>query len=718
MNSQASIDSPHLRTDEPSAREDEHLKESVDVPDEDAFARDKEDGIHIDEPCNRQHRPGGFAPAPEHQSDGDTHFNPWQDDTNRSKESSVSTLASDGMDHDPEQESGDIQTPLEDVSPTRSPEDGSRDKENELLSTDRFKQCPENMDHRHPSHDTWEKSPDNLQLQKVVSATDVPDHRGVEDSGNAYVSPSYETQKEDTAELGSQNQELKSGLEREAVDRLDMGQRLSSADVWEDALESHQHATTVQAPEPETKVPIETIPPKPAIPPRPNVHKAGEQLQSTTVPPPIPSRPQKRVLKAPPFDSQATPAAQSNLTSTSPAAVSPTESRKAPVLPDRPKPQIPARPPRPAARGSAESLTRVNSGVSTENGETSKSAPAPPPKPKPAVPAKPGGSKIAALKAGLLSDLDKRLLAGPMAAKPPEKKEEPEAPAEKGPLSDARKGRARGPARRKPAVATLPKAEAPSTEPSAPEIKITGSWNVWQVNEDGTVVVGDEKSIEKMSTPESERSSSQGSSIKSTTEDAIEPTSLEAAQVKASPTKESPVDTTLPDTTVPDEANKPPSDETPKADEPEPSTTPSVETSTQAIQVKASPTKEAPVDNLLPDNEENKPLTDETPKSDEPVPSTTPIVETSTPPNDATNDLDKDETKGVDEERQFEVEPDDTAEPEKEMPSVPVQYKEGEDKEEEGEEDTKTDEEPARRPPSLSGNEKSHADETLLKSDG
>ncbi|KAL5627315.1 hypothetical protein BROUX41_003468 [Berkeleyomyces rouxiae] len=85
-------------------------------------------------------------------------------------------------------------------------------------------------------------------------------------------------------------------------------------------------------------------------------------------------------------------------------------------------------------------------------------------KPKPVIPARPNvarpvGGKIAALQSGFMSDLNRRLQIGPQAPK----KEEPsaiaaeEAPAvEKVPLTDARKGRARGPQRRAPAKAAVP----------------------------------------------------------------------------------------------------------------------------------------------------------------------------------------------------------------------------------------------------------------------
>ncbi|KAL2803085.1 altered inheritance of mitochondria protein 21 [Aspergillus granulosus] len=141
------------------------------------------------------------------------------------------------------------------------------------------------------------------------------------------------------------------------------------------------------------------------------------------------------------------------------------EKRQPPVIPDRPKPQIPSRP-----------AHRISRGEETHDVSS---------KPKPIVPARPGGGKIASLKAGFLSDLNSRLQLGPQAPpKPQEKKEEP---AEKGPLSDARKGRARGPARRKPAVDN----SSSKRLPTIPEIKITETWNVWQVREDGNLVVGD-----------------------------------------------------------------------------------------------------------------------------------------------------------------------------------------------------------------------------------
>lgn len=670
--SQAAAESPSRKPYLPTY-EDEQLRESSNIWNEDATSGNNEDAINIDEPHYHQHHPD------EDHSHWDTRTNS-QDYQDHDKEEDVPILASDEVEPSSEHMQTAVSPPLEGEEgsspvdthsnvPTRArlnsrdeeieethtpsedvkeyeppfPEDGNKDKENEPLSpTDRFKQQrPEHIQHKSPSQGTWEESPDRLHT--TVS------------TGNSSESSNEEAQKEDTEKLASQIQVSKNHLEEEAADRPHMKQRFSSSVVWEDASETHQPVATAQTPEPEEmKNQVETMPSKPSIPPRPDTNKAGEQSQDTSTPPPIPSRPQKRVLKAPPFNTQAKPPSESNVMNASQPAVSPTESRKVPVLPDRPKPQLPTRPARPAARGSSESLSRVNSGGSAESGGTSKNAPAAPPKPKPVVPTKPGGSKIAALKAGLLSDLDKTLMAGP---KPPEKKEKPEAPAEKGPLSDARKGRARGPARRKPAVTPLPKLETPPTEPSAPEIKITGSWSVWQVSEDGAVIVGgDKEPVEKLSTPEP--SSSPVSSTKETTNDATEPAPSEA------------------------------------------------------VEDKASPTKESPVDDAVPDHEEIKLSTDETSKSDEPESSTIlSRVETS-PPNDTPNKSDEDETKD-DEQPQSETVPGGTIEPETESPSAPIQSKEDQDSGDEDE--TLTDKELDQMSPPV--DEKKHSGETI-KSEG
>ncbi|KAL4885072.1 altered inheritance of mitochondria protein 21 [Aspergillus karnatakaensis] len=322
----------------------------------------------------------------------------------------------------------DIHAPLEDVEEYEPlfPEDES--KENKPLSTaERFKARPDNLKHRFPSQDIWEDSPNSLQLHATVSTPDIPKE-------GRFETPEQEAARK-TREPGLDShqvaQRILNSEEDQSSFRPGMKQRFPSRDIWEDAPESHTLVTTIEPSEEKEKdVASPDVPSKPSIPRRP------ERRQPPSV------------------DASTKP-------------ISPVEKRQPPVIPDRPKPQIPTRP--------ANRVTRTN-------GEESQDASV---KQKPIVPARPAGGKIASLKAGFLSDLNSRLQLGPQAPpKPQEKKEE--APVEKGPLSDARKGRARGPARRKPAV------ESPSPRlPTIPEIKITETWNVWEVREDGNLVVGD-----------------------------------------------------------------------------------------------------------------------------------------------------------------------------------------------------------------------------------
>jgi hypothetical protein len=147
-----------------------------------------------------------------------------------------------------------------------------------------------------------------------------------------------------------------------------------------------------------------------------------------------------------------------------------------PAVSDKSKPQIPARP--------AKATT-----ASTESEEV--------PKAKPAVPVRPAGGKIAALQAGFMSDLNKRLQMGPQA---PKKEESPapeqEEEKEKAPLSDARKGRARGPQRRAPAKSQSP-SPAVALETSRPTLSFTVAQTVWSIDPEDSKLDGDESSEEK-----------------------------------------------------------------------------------------------------------------------------------------------------------------------------------------------------------------------------
>ena len=428
--------------------------------------------IHVDDPMHPLHHPDGFAPTPavedpttevetqyeedqpilaadqvrpesaylhpaispsfEHRGsfDEDSFSRPPSVSHSRSNSRSASAQGAPMLTRfDSREIHEDTHTPLEDVEEYEPlfPEDESK-KDKPLSAADRFKNRPDALKHRFPSQDIWEDTPNSLQLHATVTTPDLP-----RSETDTFETPEQEAQRRmqtskiDSHQVASQILEGEQGREKEKVSaRPDtLKQRFPSQDIWEDAPESQKLVTTLGPATDEAKSP--EIPSKPAIPPRPQ-----RQTQ----------------------------------------AASPTEKRQAPVIPDRPKPQIPARPAKPSSQTQKE---------------PSAEGPAVP-KAKPAVPARPGGSKIAALKAGFLTDLNSRLQLGPQQSKPQEK--EPEPPAEKKPLNDARKGRARGPARRKPAA-------EPTTSklPAIPEIKITESWNVWQVDQDGSLIVGDAKPI-------------------------------------------------------------------------------------------------------------------------------------------------------------------------------------------------------------------------------
>lgn len=133
------------------------------------------------------------------------------------------------------------------------------------------------------------------------------------------------------------------------------------------------------------------------------------------------------------------------------------KAKQPPTIPDRPKPQMPARP---VKRGSGDA-------------SMSEAAAA---KPKPPVPARPTGSKIAALQAGFMNDLNKRLQIGPQAPKKDEPKEEEPVEEEKAPLADARKSRARGPQRRAPTT------KAAEIKPVAPVLAFSSPQTLWSIN--------------------------------------------------------------------------------------------------------------------------------------------------------------------------------------------------------------------------------------------
>ncbi|KAI7111214.1 hypothetical protein KC324_g19865, partial [Hortaea werneckii] len=287
--------------------------------------------------------------------------------------------------------------------------------------------------------------------------------------------------------------------------------RFPSRDIWEDTPDSMRLVTTVSSPQmDETKSPPEERPTTAAIPGRQDEMEARSTTSVagfTPVRPNVPARPQRssklaQEVKPEPEDPREEEVPDLGVKGEQ------LPDRTKPQIPERPKPTVPARPARGAAKEEGQSsldpaaaggapLSKTPSASSGGSGSsdqtvTGSTAPAQP-KTKPAVPARPMGSKIAALQAGFMSDLNNRLRLGQQGPPSKPKEQEEEAPAAddkpKEPLADARKGRARGPARRKPANAGAGGAGAAAAT-SSDEWAFSKPTSLWSIAEtDGTLTV-------------------------------------------------------------------------------------------------------------------------------------------------------------------------------------------------------------------------------------
>ncbi|KAH8160039.1 hypothetical protein CIB48_g8209 [Xylaria polymorpha] len=320
---------------------------------------------------------------------------------------------------------------------------------------------------RFPSRDVWEDAPNSVHSTAEVStpepldtrpksrtaSVDLP-QRDTETPAQAFARRQEELAERESVTPDSflnRQQRPKSWVEhqphlvKEIPNRPNMSQRFPSRDIWEDTPDSLQFTTIVSQPQS-----LDDTAAEEAIEPQAPASK-----------PAIPSRPPKKQGSG--------------------------DDTLKPTIPNRPKPQIPARPSKPAAE-------------STESEGTVKQ--------KPAVPARPVGSKIAALQAGFMSDLNNRLRLGPQAPKKDALPAE-EAPAEKekAPLVDPRKGRARGPQRKAPTKSHSPsggleKSAPPPVSNGRPILSFSMTRMLWSIDEEGTVTV-DNFGLEKAGSSES-----------------------------------------------------------------------------------------------------------------------------------------------------------------------------------------------------------------------
>ena len=365
-------------------------------------------------------------------------------------------------------ESERINTPLEDVKeyePLFPDEDTNPGPWKP--STDKLKR-PDLARHHFPSRDVWEDTPESLQYTTTVETPEPP---RAKESATSDVAPEtvFEKPEDEQARKEQAEEDQKSFLpdharhfakapfKHDVLDdipgRPSMHPRFPSQDIWEDTPESHHLVTTVSAPQTEDTGEYADDPP------------AAEQVV-TSERPSIPARPRK--------DKEPM-----------------TTEKTGPPTTEKSKPQVPARPAKPFSRSSQKVPT-----TSTSSAESQKPEP-PQPKSKPAVPARPSGGKIAALQSSFLKDLNSKLGIGPQAPKIKEPEPETELdPKEAQPLRDARKGRAKGPQRRKPASSPSPAAAgAPAVaEPSLPTqrqrlLEVAPATMIWGIDAEGNLDV-------------------------------------------------------------------------------------------------------------------------------------------------------------------------------------------------------------------------------------
>lgn len=303
--------------------------------------------------------------------------------------------------------------------------------------------------HHFPSRDVWEDEPDSLRYSAEVSTPDIDRERESVDPADAAPSAVFETPE---AELRRREQNpddmtsdkktfmkphFKAGVREQMHDRPGLP-RFPSSDVWEDSPDSDLLETTVSGPQRDDSE-IAESPVGTAAPASFHADNGG--------------RPEKH-----------SPLAQEVTPETLDGA-------------QKSRPNIPARPVRASHPATAEDQSS-----------------APTQKAKPAVPARPSSDKFGnALRgnAGFLSDLNNRLKLGPQGPPPrntaQEADSEPAAAAAAEPLADARKGRAKGPMRRKPATAT-------TTELKSASFALSPLITVWSIDEEDELQVEESSS--------------------------------------------------------------------------------------------------------------------------------------------------------------------------------------------------------------------------------
>ena len=337
-----------------------------------------------------------------------------------------------------------------------------------VTAADKMKKRPDLDSHRFPSKDIWEDTPTSLQLHTTVETPEQEAAKAAQSQSSKGAASAFEHPDKELARKGEITEPERldflsdpaTGLakpkfrerlqhEDDGHGRPGVGVRFPSQDVWEDTPDSLRLETTVGE-----QMETQKASAAPFVPARPTRSREGAAAQ-----PSIPLRPQR----ARPEQGE---------------VVSPTLDQQAPGIPAKAKPQIPPRP----SKTKPEMVSPTEASGSTAE---------PAAKTKPAVPARPaaGSSKFASIKAGFMNDLNSRLQRGPDAQKPTEE-ETPTQPEEKLPLADARKSRARGPARRKPAASPSPLADVMTpAHPSKPTLRPSKPQTLFSISDTGALDV-------------------------------------------------------------------------------------------------------------------------------------------------------------------------------------------------------------------------------------
>ncbi|KAL7928515.1 hypothetical protein V8C35DRAFT_317934 [Trichoderma chlorosporum] len=337
-------------------------------------------------------------------------------------------------------------TPLEDVreyEPLFPDEAAKKEEEEKRASKDGSK-----ARHYFPSKDVWEDAPTSVHYTAEVSTPDNAEEdeedqlrrKSSAHHENRPMTPAqvFAMQQEELAEKEAKGKKHNflpilehrpSWVDHQPHLKATKPSRFPSKDVWEDAPESLLYEAEVEEKPKDEK--------KPEVPARPS-KKLAELLSHNK--PSVPERPKSK-----------------------PQVGAASEDAAKPVIPTRP-----------VKKASGDS----------KDGEAAK--------PKPPVPSRPAGGKIAALQAGFMSDLNKRLQLGPQPSKKEEvEKSQPEEDKEKVLLPDARKSRARGPQRRAPTQSAAPApAPAAAKEATPVSLSISQPQTIWNIDpEHGDVLV-------------------------------------------------------------------------------------------------------------------------------------------------------------------------------------------------------------------------------------